>query len=160
MISNLFKLLALVPASVAVISTSGHALEMKHLNNYSMQQLKNLIARPVAPAIAIFLKPGCNFYEHANGGGKNWRYLTDSQAQFQGDDVFIGKLNMSSTSNDRISSVRCDWQPDKRECGALLYTDANQSGASIYVLGSSGVLNMPASMNDQVSSVAVICDID
>lgn len=144
----------------AHMAGSAQAIE---LETYTLKQFKELggkSARPMAPVMRRMFQPGCSLYEHANAAGKAWRHTADTETVYQDDKVHVGKSNLSRLANDNVSSVKCDWQPGKRECGAVLYPDPNQSGGGTVVLGSAGVVNLASGVNDRASSVMIICDLD
>lgn len=142
------------------MATSVQAIELKTYSFQEFRELANRPARKIAPYAMRMFQPGCSLFEHANATGKAWRYTADTETVYQNDMVHVGKSNLSPLANDNVSSVKCDWQPGKRECGVVLYTDPNQSGSSTVVLGSAGVANLRPEFNDKVSSAMIICDLD
>ncbi|MBS7696212.1 MULTISPECIES: hypothetical protein [unclassified Chelatococcus] len=144
---------------LAICATNpAHALELK---KYNAKQFKQLADQPAFNrGRLVGLMSGCSFYEHANAAGKHWRRVTTTQTEWQGDQVHIGKANFPADADGRISSVKCDWEPRKEECGALVFTGSNQTGNSTYILGSSGIVNLTGAYNDALASATIICDLD
>jgi hypothetical protein len=130
-------------------------LDMKS-SRFQAEILKRNLPTKTRPVLTRL--SGCTFYEHANAGGQSWRRAATSQFEWGTERFYVAKVNFSARANDSISSVKCDWVPGKRECGGYVFTEPDQSGKRLFVMGSSGVVNFSGEFNDTISSATIVCD--
>ncbi len=150
-------LAAVMLASCAYPSDPAHAQNREwSLKPGSLDQINRPAPRPV---IERFQRPGCTLYEHPDGAGAAWRYRTTEFIATTGYRVDTGKFNLPAASNDKVSSLRCDWTAQARECRITVYRDPNQTGPGRTYLGSEGLVNTrTGGFEDTISSISIECN--
>ena len=145
--------------ALALLFAFGSAMQAQaqDMSKFTLKDLQRLMGKTAGARIARVNAPGCWLYAGRSGTGKKWRYSVDTRYEHQGAVPLTGKANLSSSADDNVSSVRCDWEPGKQRCVGILYTDRNQQGNGLMVRGSDGLVNLTPPMNNQISSVMLYC---
>jgi len=104
---------------------------------------------------------GCTLYERPDGAGQSWDRRIGLYGRRRNSD---GEIHRSDGTLHRyvagkVSSVKCDWISGKTECDAVLFGLPGNTGLMESISGKSGIVNLPAHLNDKVFSIYIQCKV-